>query len=545
VTWDENPAAFYVPAKLANDGWLSDTVRKASRWVNHNVKFDAHFAAVDGAKFDCELWDTTTLAKLLDSDRYSHGLKELVRDWLGRNTETEDRVATYLKGYKLPHGKRARNFALVPTDILGAYACDDVLHNRALFQHIMRELPSGVEGVLQTEVRLTPVLWDMEHRGLQVDRGELMKESYRSTVKMIDLAQRITDATGLEYVDSSQFSYGVLCNTFGLPILKRDKKTGNPSFDKEALTLYLGSTVDELQRQVIKDMLAMRKEQTYYSLFLESWLEKAPESVIHSSYNQIIRTGRMSSRDPNSQQMSKRAKALIHPREGYKFVMSDASQIEFRVIAYYIGDEEVLAAYRDNPRVDFHQWVADICRVKRKPAKTINFAMAYGAGKKTTLSQLEVDPDLMEEFRGHDQHTYRRLCRQRAADVYSTYHDKLPGIKITANAATRIAKRRGWVFNAYGRRRHLPAKAAHVAFNTLCQGTAMDYIKRKMIQLCPRYGGVPEDVHLVVNVHDELLWEVPKDMAWDPTPELERPDGVLTVPICWDTEERMTAWHEK
>lgn len=580
VCFDDDGPAVAVPFRMRNSPnlpvesvirWQRDLLNTATGWVNHNVKFDAHFNAVDGVFFpeSCKLIDTLTLAKLIDSDRYTHKLKDLLREWLARDTGSQDRVKTFLDAYKLPRNRKAKDFALVPSDILGYYGCDDVLGNRDLYRWCLKHLPTDVIPTWDMEQKLTPVLWDMEHEGLRTDEKELKMERLKSLHKQIAMATKINELTGTEYADSANYSYALLVGKWGLPVLARDEDSGNPTFKASALQQYLAHpdvVADPLKTRTINLMLNLREEETFCSLFVDVLLENRDErGYVHPMYNQLVRTGRMSCSEPNAQQFDKRAKTLILT-DGPEFLFkdSDASQIEFRVIVHYIKDERAIAAYNSDPRTDFHQWVADLCEMKRKPAKNINFAQAFGAGKKKIVSMIAMDEDVIaavtreveaEIASGQTPDSkrldrYRELCWQRGLAVYEKYHARLSTLKPTSDKAQAIARARGFVFNVFGRRRHLPQKAAHVAFNTLCQGTAMDIIKRRMINTAPRYN--PEmkkdGIALRANVHDAVLHHGPRDaiQKWSPwiDEQLSAPVPQLRVPIAWESELKEERWEK-
>jgi DNA polymerase-1 len=558
VTVDDDPRAWYAPMRhrlgpnLPVDAvtrWTRDILNTCSEWANHNVKFDAHFLEADGVTTTCGLSDTVVLAKMIDSDARTHSLKPICRDWLKMDMGEEVRLRAWLRGAK------TEDYGAAPSDLVGEYACMDVLANRKLYRWLLERLPEDQRDLWQTERALTRVLLGMERRGMQIDERACRIEQVTSLRRMVDCADRIREATGVELVNSSQCMHEILCVQLGLPILARTDG-GGPSFDKEALKLYAGHpevVTDEEALAVLETLLEFRTESQFKGLFADSFLDKAVDGVLHPSYNQLVRTGRMSCSDPNSQQFNKRAKRLITPRGA--FFSSDASQIEFRVIAHYIRDEDVIAAYAEDRRTDFHQWVADLCGIDRSPAKTINFAMAYGAGKKRITQELSGNKKIMEEVgsaidadetvRAEDRaREYARRCELRAAEIYRDYHERLPGLKGTAERATDATRRRGWVRNLFGRRRHLPLVGAHKAFNSLVQGCAMDIIKRKMVELDDWLDGA----HLVANVHDEVLIEGPPEMIEDAAWQehvlgiLRAPVEGLRVPIEWDRGTSRRSW---
>lgn len=574
VCFDDDGPAWSVPLRMRFSPnlpiesvvrWQRDLLAVATSWCNHNVKFDAHFAAADGVLFpeSCELEDTLTLAKLLDSDRYQHGLKPLSRDWLNYDTGGADRVRAFLDGFKLPRNKKCNDYAVVPSDILGFYACDDVLSTRELFRYCIKNLPEQVGPTWDMERKLTPVLWDMEYLGIRTDAMELKKAKLTSLIKQVKLATLVNELSGAEWADSAQFMFSLIVGKWGMPILSRNKETGNPSFDYHALLTYLQHpdiVLDPIKTQTLQAIMALRDEETFSSLFVDVFLEHADsKGFVHPTYNQLIRTGRMSCEKPNAQQFNAQAKHLcLTDAPELAFMDSDASQIEFRWIVHYIKDEEAIAAYQRDPKMDFHQWVADLIGIPRKPAKNFNFAQGYGAGERKIVTMLRGTPEIInavteslnkehippEEWR----EKFELSLTNQAKNIFNTYHERLPGIKKTSRYAAQVCAARGFIFNFYGRRRHLPAKAAHRAFNTLCQGGAMDMIKRRMIATSQRYNSDLrcDGITLRANVHDALLHHGHPDALRLHQPKilelLQYAEPGFRVPIYWESDIKVGRW---
>jgi DNA polymerase-1 len=201
------------------------------------------------------------------------------------------------------------------------------------------------------------------------------------------------------------------------------------------------------------------------------------------------------------------------------FVCADMSQIEFRLIVHYIQNRACIDAYAKDPWTDFHQLVADLIGIGRGPGKTMNFAMGYGQGKKSTTFALSINRDfvgaVVEEVKksgmpeGQKAAAIRDACALRAAGVYEQYHRMLPELKPTSRQAAAVAYKRGYVRNLYGRRRYLPRDRSHIAFNTVNQSSAGDMVKRAMVELQEQ---VPELLQ-VAQVHDEVLGEVPLELV--------------------------------
>lgn len=583
VCWEDGPA-YAVPIRMRDNRcnlpvdvasrWLSDCMKRSGRWCNHMPKFDAHFAHVDDVWLPSEFECTNTLAKLVDSDRWSHDLKALVKDWLGASTRSEDGVQAFLEGYKLPRRAKAKDYALVPTDTMAEYNADDVIHTRNLRRYCLEHLPADVLPTWEMEKELTAVLLEMELMGLRTDPKQLRIQQMRCLHAQIRHATRINELTGLEYSTGSEFPFSLLMGSWGLPSLGTTD-AGNPSFDKDTLKLYLTHpevVADSRKSETLKAMMAIKKEETYNNLFLNSFLEEADDrGYIHTSYNQLVRTGRMSAKQPNTQQFDERAKMLIHADEdGMGWMDNDASQIEFRFIAHYMEDQRVLKAYREDPRTDFHTWVSNMSGMKRDPSKTMNFSVAFGAGKNNTVGQMAADEDIVaavsaqidaEIAAGTFEAAFRmkrfaQLTRERGEKAYRAYHDMFPSLKRVSDEAARAARRYGFVFNVFGRRRHIPTQSCRIAFNTLCQGGAGDWVKRKMIALSSRKW--PElraaGITMRINVHDSIVLHGPVAALreWQPKVKerleesLLREDGspYLDVPILWNGKITEDTWEK-
>lgn len=541
VTADEVKGAWYVPVRCHHDQWnlpvenvmkwVEDTVNSCTDWVNHNVKFDAHFLHQEGIEFECRLVDTNTLAKIIHSDRYSHALDILAADWLEQDISPYDnRLQAYLTGCK------SKDYGDVPGDIIGEYGCQDVLTNRDLYNYMLRRRHEQTAGVWETEILLTPVLYDMEITGLGVDKVELAQREFVALHTLVMLEEELHKTTGIAIRPHTNADcFEVLCNQYGLPVLGRTDKN-EPSFDKATLIQYLAHPVvraNETLCKIVEQIRAYRKLHTLNNFFLKPYQEHEVDGIMHPDYNQIVRTGRMSCRRPNSQQLSSQAKALIHPPAGYEMLSWDYDQIEFRIIVHYIKDVKAIAAYAENPDVDFHQWVADMCQIDRKPAKNINFAIAFGGGKAKVVSMLALDMSLVSHLaekceelclngtikESQKDHVFQLLSNRRGEEVYREYHDTLPGIRRVTKQAANNVKSRGYVFNAYGRQRHLPERAAYRAFNTIVQSGAADVIKERTVAMAPRYNKYVRDlgIKFFASVHDETAMYAPIGLSQDMT----------------------------
>lgn len=505
--------------------WLRDCVARASIVRNANIKFDAHYledeAGCDLSRKTLEC--TTTLAKVVDSDRMSYALDALAKDLLEIDiSHLENRVLAYAGT-----GKK-RDYSRCPADIITDYACSDVEVAESGHEKLLQLLPPECTHIWELERDVTAALYDVERGGMTVDVQKLMLESVLTAHKLEVLAQIIYESIGKDlnpgsYKDVSD----LLLREWGLPPVEFTK-TGSPSFGYKAMTKYASLPHVRLHPKryaAVKSIARYRELKTYKALFVDKYLAFNRNGVMHPSYNQLVRTGRMSCKEPNAQQLSSEAKCLCVPGEGKSFLRFDYSQIEFRYMAHFLGDQEAIDAFRNDPTTDFHTWVAKMCGIPRGRAKNVNFAIGFGASEKRVLEMLSGDEAVAEDvYKGLKaenwpeetfEQEYSRRCTARAADVIYKYHDRLPTLKPVSREAMHAAKVRGYVRTLFGRRRHLDTRRSYRGFNSAVQGSAADTIKRALIALSPRFSEFARQwgYRVTAVVHDEVLLTCVGDTA--------------------------------
>ncbi len=560
ITHDSHPDAYYIPIghhvgnnidREAVKYWLSDTLKHSLRWINHNVKYDVHALRNDlGLEFDGEIIDTVTLSKVIDSDRLykgGYGLKALSGAWL------KDDISAYEEKLK-PYLKNNKDYGAIPIDILGAYGGQDVLTNRRLWKFLQGECDPQYKNVWDTEIKLTSCLVDIEKVGLRVDPQELKIKQYKVLTKLLNIEEKLHELTGESFRPHTNADcYNILCNKYGLPILGTTDK-GDPSFDKHALRFYL------LHPYAPKDVVALileyRELNTLNNIFLKPFQDQQIDGILHSSYNQSVRTGRLSCKTPNAQQFNDEAKKLIHPHEGYTFFSFDYSQIEFRLIVHYINDYAAIEAYKNDPNTDFHVWVAEMCSIPREPAKNVNFAIGYGGGKQKILSMLASDMSLMESLSNeigdvpNREAVFNALCFKKAESVFDEWHATLPGLRRASRAASGKILHRGYVYNAYGRHLKMPNEVAYRAFNSIIQSSAADLLKERTVATAPRFNLFLKEngIRQVASVHDDTVFEIPTEICDDPRfvehiiETLESPKITFRVPIIVTPKKSPVSW---
>ena len=569
-TVDEQPGAYYAPLRHRSGNnlplepfidWYARVLEIAKRWTNHNIKYDVHVSCNDlGVMPDGELFDTVTHAKIIDSDRGfrgGYGLDALSKAWLGED------ISVYENEIKRWLNKR-QDYGVVPILPMGIYACQDVITNRRLYKYIEQRRPVECNEVAAMETELTRVLVDMERVGLCVDRQELQLREIDTIGTMLDYDAELSQILGRTINPcSGDDVYDVLINQYGLPILEwtdendEGEPTGNASFDKNAMKKYLSHPY--APKRVVELIAEYRRLSTHRSLFLEKYQAlQASDGRLHASYNQCVRTGRMGCREPNAQQLDKKTKELIHPPVGWSFLSADFAQLEFKVIVHYINDIDCIRAYNENPDTDFHQWVADMAGMKRQPAKTMNFMMGYGGGKKKAIRTLSVDADIVggidkmiesnEISESQKGVVFEEFCKQKGEQVYNDYHNLLPTLKPTSRRAAATCYERGYVFNLHGRRRHLPQEFVHQAFNSVCQGEAADIQKERTVFLHRALRDTR--IQMAANVHDATVLQAPTEIIEDRRTKiavawiLENPAKPLRVPLRVSLGTSSKHWNE-
>lgn len=557
-TFDDAPGSWYLPVNhlygtnLPKDAVIDywrELLKRSRAWCNHNVKYDCHVSTnacgVDPLAYGLQLECTVVLSKLVNSDRLMYRLDKLAHDWLDRDIGRYDEaIQSYLQ---VSRNRKIKDYGHVPADVMAEYACEDVLTNRLLKQYLLRKRHPECQRVWDLELSVTPMLIEMERVGLHVDPTELKIDQLKSMTELLNIEEALYKETG-RYIRPhvNEDCFDVLCNHYGLPVLGYTD-SGNPSFDKATMMKY--SVHPQAPTHIIKLMQRYRKLNTHVSLFLIPYQELNVNGVMHPSVNQVLRTGRMSASKPNAQQLNSGAKALIHPPPGHSIISIDYSQIEFRLIVHYINNAYAVKAYNDDPYTDFHQWVADMIPMPRRPAKNVNFMMGYGGGKKKMLAMLIANKEAVGDVikrvdalvesgevpEAHRDWMFQQMATQRANDIFARYHNALPELKPTSRAAEIACRHKGYVRTLYGRHRHLPEKRAHTAFNTANQGSAADLMKDRAVAVHDACRGTP--VKLVELVHDEFVFIAPTDTLDDPRTVsdligvLESPDVQLRVPI--------------
>jgi DNA polymerase-1 len=483
--------------------------------LGHHLKYDAHVLRNHGIEMRGMRFDSMLESYVLNSVATRHDLDSTAQLYLGVETIHYEDVA----------GKGAKQLAFndVPVEAAAEYSAEDSdvalrLH-RTLWPRL-EAIPSLARLYTEIEQPLVPVLLDMEHCGVLVDAQMLKRQSQELSRGLVELERRAHAAAGQPFnVESPKQLQEVLFGKLGLPV-KRKTATGQPSTAEDVLEELAAEF--ELPR-IIMEYRGLAKLRSTYTDRLPGQVNPRTGRV-HTSYHQAVAaTGRLSSTDPNLQNIPIRTpegrrirQAFVAP-EGHVLIAADYSQIELRIMAHLSGDAGLLAAFAADR--DIHQATAaevfgmapgQVTSEQRRAAKAINFGLIYGMSAFGLARQLGID----------------RGAAQKYVDLY---FQRYPGVKRYMDETRSLARERGFVETVFGRRLYLPeirsrnqqlrSYAERSAINAPMQGTAADIIKRAMIEVHRWLFGMPH-ARLMMQVHDELVLEVAEDRADDVLKEL-------------------------
>jgi len=477
--------------------------------LGHHLKYDAHVLRNHGIELRGIRYDTMLESYVLNSTATRHDLDSTALRYLGIETIHYEDVAG--------KGAKQLTFDQVPLEQAAEYAAEDAdvtlrLH-RTLWPQL-EQLPRLRALYEEIEQPLVPVLLDMEHLGVLIDADMLRRQSHEIAGRLIELEREAHAAAGSSFnLDSPKQLQEILFGQLGLPVKRRTAK-GQPSTAEDVLEELAADY--ELPR-IILDYRGLAKLRSTYT-------EKLPAQVdtrtgrVHTSYHQAVAaTGRLSSTDPNLQNIPIRTpegrrirQAFVAP-EDHLLLAADYSQIELRIMAHLSGDESLLRAFAEDR--DIHQATAaevfgvpleQVGAEQRRAAKAINFGLIYGMSAFGLARQLGIE-------------------RGEAQQYVDLYFARYPGVKRYMDQTRALAREQGYVETVFGRRLYLPEigsrnsqlrqYAERSAINAPMQGTAADIIKRAMIEVHDWLRREHLPARLVMQVHDELVLEVKASAA--------------------------------
>jgi DNA polymerase-1 len=498
------------PAQLDRDDVLGRLAplleREEPRKIGHNLKYDMNVLANHAVALRGIGYDTMLESYVLDSTASRHDMDSLALKYLGYKTIKFDEVAG--------KGKSQLRFDEVDVDRATRYAAEDADITLRLHESLWPRLeatPSLKKLFEDIEVPLVPVLARIERNGVKIDAAMLKRQSQELAKRMMEIEKEaFTHAGGPFNMSSPKQIQEILYDRLKLPVLQKTPK-GQPSTAESVLAEL---ALDYPLPQIILDHRALSKLRSTYT-------DKLPEMInprtgrVHTSYHQAVAaTGRLSSSEPNLQnipirtQEGRRIREAFVPEPGHLIVSADYSQIELRIMAHLSGDETLLAAFAEGR--DVHRATAaevfgapleEVSDEQRRTAKAINFGLIYGMSAFGLARQLRID----------------RAGAQEYVDLYFKRH---PGVKRFMDETRALAHEQGYVETVFGRRLYLPEinasnqtrrqYAERTAINAPMQGTAADLIKMAMLAVDAWIESSAPDVRMIMQVHDELVLEVPE-----------------------------------
>ncbi|NND65351.1 MAG: DNA polymerase I, partial [Gammaproteobacteria bacterium] len=477
---------------------------QAVKKIGHHLKYDAHVLQHYDVRLRGIEYDTMMESFVWNSTATRHDLDSVAEQYLGLQTIKFEDVAGKGKGQK--------TFNEVELEIAAPYAAEDADITLRVHESLwpnFEKTPSLKTIYQNVEKPLIPVLQDMEHRGVLIDSDLLAVQSGEIENKLNTLEQKAFEEAGREFNISSTKQLGeILFDQMGLPIIRKTPK-GAPSTAEDVLQELAGAYT---LPQLILDYRSLSKLKSTYT-------DKLPKQVnpktgrVHTSYHQAVAaTGRLSSSDPNLQNIPIRTpegrrirEAFIAPK-GYKILAADYSQIELRIMAHLSGDQGLLNVFKEDR--DVHQATAaevfglpldKVSKEERRSAKAINFGLMYGMSAFGLAKQLNIS-------------------RGAAQDYIDIYFDRYPGVKNYMDRTREQAKNDGYVETVFGRRLYLQdirssnhqrrQYAERAAINAPMQGTNADIIKLAMIDIFKWIADKHMPLNMIMQVHDELVFEV-------------------------------------
>ena len=524
--------------------WFKDTMASQATKIFHNAIYDVCWIKKLGIKINGLIVDTMVAASLVDENRYRFDLNSLGWDYLGHG-KNETILNEAAKEWGID--PKAELWKL-PAIHVGQYAEKDAILTLDLWQEMKKEIINqDLESIFNLETDLFPCLVDMRFKGVRVnsERAHQLKKDLITQEK--ELLLKVKQGTGIDVQIMASRSVAKVFDK--LNVSYDQTATGLPSFTKNFLA--------EHSHPMIKCIAKAREVNKAHSTFIDSILKYEHKGRIHAEINQTRSdnggtiTGRFSYRNPNLQQIPARNKdlgplirSIFIPEEGCEWGCFDYSQQEPRLVVHYASlykfpsVYEVVHSYENDASTDFHQIVADMAKIPRSQAKTINLGLFYGMGKAKLQAELGVSKD-------------------KAKELFDQYHAKVPFVKQLMNVASNRAQDRGqirtllgrlcrfhlWEPNSFGMHKALPHEEAlrehgpgikramtYKSLNKLIQGSAADMTKKSMLKL------YEEGIIAHIQIHDELDISVENDKQAKHIVEIMESAVELEVPNKVDYE---------
>ena len=503
--------------------------------VGQNLKFDIPILARHGIEISRFLGDTMLMSYVLNSTATRHGMDRLADFYLNyTTTKYTDVTGTASKQI---------SFAEVKLDIATNYAAEDADITLRLFNvltPLLKEKPIQLKLLRDIEYPLVHVLSRVEQNGAKIDKNKLAKHSEELSKKISEFSKQAFKIAGEEFnLDSPKQLLEILYEKQGLPVLKKTPK-GQPSTNED--TLQRLSEEYELPRIILKYRTLAKLKSTYTDSLIK--IENPKTERIHTSYQQAVTsTGRLSSTEPNLQNIpiktaeGRRIREAFIPEKGNVLISADYSQIELRIMAHLSEDKNLTHAFNND--IDVHSSTAsevfgvsidDVTKDQRRSAKAINFGLMYGMSAFGLTRQLGI-------------------ARDEAQEYLDAYFARYTGVRDYMDNIKAQAKEDKFVETIMGRRLYLNEinaanglrrqAAERAAINAPLQGSAADIIKKAMLDIDILINEEIRDVKMIMQVHDELVFECPKEAADEVMKEIKlRMENTvnLKIPLIAEAE---------
>ena len=551
----EEGSGCYIPINHAYDGMPSQLslaliqkilgsviTKNQKKLVGQNLKFDLPMLNRHGINVTDFLGDTMLMSYVLNSTGTRHGLDRMAKHYLNYEPMKYEEV--------VGSASKQINFAQVEIPAATFYAAEDADITLRLFNYLNNKLndqPKLVKLLESIEYPMLHSLIRVERNGTKIDAKMLSEYSDELSIKIQELSKTAFKVAGEEFnMDSPKQLVEILYNKLELPVLKKTPK-GQPSTNED--TLQRLAEEYELPKTIIEYRGLAKLKSTYTDSLIN--IQHPTTKRIHTSYQQAVTsTGRLSSTEPNLQNIpiktaeGRKIREAFIAEKGNVLISADYSQIELRIMAHLSGDKNLTHAFNNN--IDVHSATAseifnvsleDVTSDHRRNAKAINFGLIYGMSAFGLTRQLGIS-------------------RDEAQAYLDTYFKRYTGVKDYMDSTKELAKKNLFVETILGRKLHVAAindsnglrrqAAERAAINAPLQGSAADIIKKAMIDVDQWIGGENPDIRMIMQVHDELIFEVKKEFADDAINEivnLMESSVELKIPLIVDANQG-TNWNE-
>ena len=499
------------PLNMINKTLGLAITKNQKKLVGQNLKFDLPMLNRHGIRVEEFLGDTMLMSYVLNSTGTRHGLDRMAQHYLNYEPMKYEEV--------VGSASKQINFAQVEIQAATFYAAEDADITLRLFNHLNKKLedqPKLINLLQSIEYPMLLSLIKVETNGAKIDEKMLSKYSDELAIKIEELSKASFEMAGEEFnMDSPKQLVEILYNKLDLPVLKKTPK-GQPSTNEG--TLQRLAEQFELPKIIIEYRGLAKLKSTYTDSLIN--IQHPITKRIHTSYQQAVTsTGRLSSTEPNLQNIpiktaeGRKIREAFIPEKGNVLISADYSQIELRIMAHLSGDKNLTYAFNNN--IDVHSSTAsevfnipleDVTAEHRRSAKAINFGLIYGMSAFGLTRQLGIP-------------------RHEAQAYLDTYFERYTGVKEYMDSTKELAKKNLFVETILGRKLHVASindsnglrrqAAERAAINAPLQGSAADIIKKAMVDVDQWIGDDNPNIKLIMQVHDELIFEANKDFAND------------------------------